>query len=56
MFDYHSTSGQRLDVIEVTQNEDLQKTKLRAVLDTANRLLGIQSRWANIKWSVEGRS
>lgn len=47
-------SGQRLDVIEVTQNEDLQKSKLRAVLDTANRLLGVQSRWTNIKWTVEG--
>lgn len=47
-------SGQRLDVIEVTQNEDLQRSKLRAVLDTANRLLGVQSRWTNIKWTVEG--
>ncbi|RWS31718.1 beta-parvin-like protein [Leptotrombidium deliense] len=47
-------SGQKLDVIEVTQNEDLQKSKLRAVLDTANRLLGLQSRWAAIKWTVEG--
>ncbi|RWS17385.1 beta-parvin-like protein [Dinothrombium tinctorium] len=47
-------SGQKLDVIEVTQNEDLQKSKLRAVLDTANRLLGLQSRWTSIKWTVEG--
>ena len=38
----------------MTQNEDLQKAKLRAVLDTVNRLLGLQSRWALIKWSVEG--
>lgn len=47
-------SGHKLDVIEVTQNDDLQKIKLRAVLDTANRLLGIQQRWAMIQWSVEG--
>lgn len=53
-------SGQKLDVIEVTQNEDLQRHKLRAVLDTANRLLGIpvapgkQTGWSNIKWTVEG--
>ena len=48
-------SGQKLDVIEVTQNEDLQRFKLRAVLDTANRLLGITpNKWSNIKWSVEG--
>lgn len=54
-------SGQKLDIIEVTQNEDLQKHKLRAVLDTANRLLGIpvtsgisKQGWSNIKWTVEG--
>jgi beta-parvin len=47
-------SGQKLDVIEVTQNEDLQKSKLRAVLDTVNRLLGVQNRNTNIKWSVKG--
>lgn len=47
-------SGHKLDVIEVTQNDDLQKIKLRSVLDTANRLLGIQQRWAMIQWTVEG--
>lgn len=47
-------SGHKLDVIEVTQNEDLQRFKLRAVLDTANRLLGIPAKWSNIKWTVEG--
>lgn len=48
------SSGQKLDVIEVTQNEDLQKFKIRVVLETANRLLGIPAKWANIKWTVEG--
>jgi hypothetical protein len=43
-----------LDVIEVTQNEDLQKFKIRVVLETANRLLGIPANWTNIKWTVEG--
>ncbi|XP_074605648.1 beta-parvin-like isoform X2 [Brevipalpus obovatus] len=47
-------SGQKLDVIEVTQNEDLQKYKLRVVLETANRHLGLQTRWNSIKWTVEG--
>ncbi|XP_015790233.1 alpha-parvin [Tetranychus urticae] len=47
-------SGQKLDVIEVTQNEDLQKYKLRVVLETANRHLGLQSKWVNSKWSVDG--
>lgn len=49
-------SGQKLDVIEVTQNEDLQKYKLRVVLETANRHLGLQTRWTNIKWTVEGNN
>jgi hypothetical protein len=48
-------SGQQLDVIEVTQNEDLQKFKLRVVLETANRLLGYTGRLHNSKWSVEGK-
>jgi len=47
-------SGQKLDVIEVTQNDDLQKYKLIAVLETANRHLGIPNKWSNIKWTVEG--
>ena len=38
----------------MTQNEDLQKFKIRVVLETANRLLGIPSNWTNIKWTVEG--
>lgn len=41
-------------MIEVTQNEDLQKYKLRVVLETANRHLGLQSKWVNSKWSVDG--
>ncbi|XP_053210261.1 alpha-parvin-like [Panonychus citri] len=47
-------SGQKLDVIEVTQNEDLQKYKLRVVLETANRHLGLQSKYSTIKWTIDG--
>lgn len=47
-------SGAKLDVVEVTQNEDSQKRKLREVLDTLNRIFSQQARWAQIKWSVEG--
>ena len=47
-------SSQKLDVVEVTQNEDGQRAKLRTVLDQANRLLGIQAKWGTVKWSVEG--
>ncbi|XP_074600880.1 beta-parvin-like [Brevipalpus obovatus] len=46
-------SGNKLDVIEVTLNEDLQRSKLRAVLDTTNRLLGLYHRPEAIKWSVQ---
>lgn len=41
-------------MIEVTQNEDLQKYKLRVVLETTNRLLGLASRYSNPRWTVEG--
>lgn len=44
----------KLDVVEVTQNEESQKRKLQDVLDTVNRILGQSARWAQIKWSVEG--
>lgn len=48
-------SGTKLDIVEVTQNEDSQKRKLREVLETVNRIFGQQaSRWAQIKWNVEG--
>lgn len=47
-------SSTKLDVVEFTQNEDLQKHKLRQVLETLNRILGQQATWAQIKWSVEG--
>jgi len=43
-----------LDIIEVTQNETVQKYKLRTVLDTINRILSLQARWARIRWSVDG--
>lgn len=51
---YLFVSGQQLDVIEVTQNEDLQKYKLRVVLETTNRLLGFASRYSTPKWTVAG--
>lgn len=44
----------KLDIIEVTQNETTQKYKLKVVLDTINRILSLQARWARIRWSVEG--
>lgn len=47
-------SGTKLDVVEVTQNEDSQKRKLREVLETVNRIFSQNARWAQIKWSVEG--
>jgi parvin len=47
-------SGTKLDVVDVTQNEDSQKRKLREVLETVNRIFSQQARWAQIKWSVEG--
>lgn len=44
----------KLDLVEVTQNERAQRHKLRTVLDTINRILTLQARWARIRWSVEG--
>lgn len=44
----------KLDLVEVTQNELTQKYKLKMVLDTINRILSIQARWARIRWTVEG--
>lgn len=44
----------KLDIVEVTQNEITQKYKLKMVLDTINRILSLQARWARIRWSVEG--
>lgn len=44
----------KLDVVEVTQNEITQKYKLKMVLDTINRILSLQARWARLRWSVEG--
>lgn len=46
--------GMKLDVIEVTQNETIQRHKLRTVLETINRILTTQARWAKILWSVDG--
>lgn len=43
-----------LDIVEVTQNEITQRYKLRTVLNTINRILSIQARWARIRWTVEG--
>ena len=47
-------SETKLDVVEVTQNEDSQRRKLREVLETVNRIFSQKARWAQIKWSVEG--
>lgn len=43
-----------LDLVEVTQNEMIQKQKLQTVLSAINRILSLQARWARIRWSVEG--
>lgn len=45
-------SGQKLAVVEVTQNDDFQVVKLKMVLETANRLLGINN--ATTRWSAHG--
>lgn len=45
-------SKERLDVPEVTQSEEGQKQKLRIVLGSANRILGLPV-WSDDKWSVE---
>ena len=44
----------KLDIVDVTQNELAQRAKLRIVLDTINRILSLQARWARIRWSPEG--
>lgn len=44
----------KLDLIEVTQNEELQKQRLSIVLGQINRLLTLNARWARLKWSVDG--
>lgn len=46
----------KLDLVEVTQNELIQKHKLAQVLDLINRNLKQPraARWARIRWTVEG--
>ncbi len=44
-------SGETLNVPEVTQSEEGQRSKLRVVLGAANRVLGLQRQQP--KWSVE---
>lgn len=44
----------KLDIVEVTQNETIQRYKLQTVLETINRILTLQARWAKIKWTVDG--
>lgn len=44
----------KLDLVEVTQNEIVQRRKLSKVLDYINRILAIQARWARIRWTAEG--
>uniref|UniRef100_T1JB75 Diacylglycerol lipase-alpha n=1 Tax=Strigamia maritima TaxID=126957 RepID=T1JB75_STRMM len=45
-------TGVRLDVVEVTQNEEGQKQKLKMVLDAVQKWLGL-GRWSTEKWSVD---
>lgn len=45
-------SGQQLAVVEVTQNEDFQRAKLKMVLETANRLLGLDGQ--RVRWTDKG--
>ena len=45
-------SGQKLAVVEVTQNDDFQVVKLKLVLDMANRQLGYGA--GNVRWSAVG--
>lgn len=44
----------KLDLIEVTQNEELQKQRLRVALALINKSLIQNAPWAQIKWSVDG--
>ena len=44
-------SGEQLQVPEVTQSEEGQRSKLRIVLGFANHILGLQK--GQQKWSVE---
>jgi len=47
--------GVRLDVVEVTQNEQLQRKKLHTILETLNRIVSQRAgRWAKIRWSLDG--
>lgn len=43
-------SGQKLAVMEVTQNEDFQRNKLKIVCEAVNRCLGL----TNVRWSDHG--
>lgn len=45
-------SGQKLAVVEVTQNEDFQRAKLKIVLEMANRLLGLDGQ--RVRWTDKG--
>ncbi|GAB6028637.1 hypothetical protein CHUAL_004469 [Chamberlinius hualienensis] len=45
-------TGEKLDVVEVTQSEEGQKQKLRRVLDAIQKVLGL-GRWNQLKWNVD---
>lgn len=47
-------SGQKLTVVEVTQNEDFQLVKLKVVLELCNKQLGFGVGSQQIRWSAEG--
>lgn len=45
-------TGVKLDVVEVTQNEEGQKQKLKMVLDAVQKTLSL-GRWTQFKWNVD---
>jgi len=45
-------TNDRIDVVEVSQSEEGQKQKLKTVLDSVQRVLGL-GRWTQLKWSVD---
>lgn len=44
----------RLDTIEVTQNETVQKSRLLLVLNQINNIFNAHAKWITIRWSLQG--
>lgn len=55
LFGSFSESGQKLDIVEVTLNEDLQKNNLHIVLNKVNKLLNLDPRKDAVSWTLEGK-